>query len=569
MAVLLLFDKKLALKCSFDEKELAKSVPGWKWNGEMKVWEYPVEKETVDQLKSIFPNLKIAQAVRDHIKRIERKRMQLLELKQVEDVELGVPFADKLRNYQRVGAHFLNNTSKCILADDMGTGKTLQAITACEDQGAERVLVVCPNTLKWNWFDEIDKWTDSKAVVVDGAKKKREKAISEFQGKYLIINYEALRLHEELQNIEWDVLILDEAHKIKNRKAQQTKAAKKLKANRVYLLSGTPMLNRPDELWSLLNRLYPDKFRSYWRFVERYCSMVDNGWGKDIGIGTSEQQEELKRLLAPIMLRRTKQEVLTELPDKIHQRHLVELKGKQAEAYKTMEEDAIATLTSGETIAAPVVIAQITRLRQIAISTQLLSDQVAESAKFEVLLELIQDNKDNHKIVVFSQFRKAVELFSKKLDEAGIKWVAVTGKVKQDDRHQATKSFQEDIETRVMLATIEAAAHGLTWTAADIAVFLDRHWTPAINTQAEDRLHRIGQKNSVTIINLVAKGTVEEYIEWLLEKKKEGFDNIINGQVTAEDLKQIFGMEIAKLQGGKNDEKSCDSSIGTPADNRV
>src|SRR5690606_17502309 len=254
---------------------------------------------------------------------------------------------------------------------------------------------------------------------------KREKAIEEFDGKYLIINYESMRLHEELQKMHWDVLVLDEAHKIKNRMAQQTKAVNKIKADRIFLLTGTPMLNRPDELWSLLHRLYPDKFRSYWRFVERYCTITDNGWGKEIGMGTPEQQEELKRLLAPIMLRRTKKEVLTELPDKIHQRFLVELTGKQAKIYKSMERDAIATLSNGETIAAPVVIAQITRLRQIAVSTQLLSDEVAESAKFEALMELIQDNIAEHKIVVFSQFRRAIELFSKQLDEVGIKWVLV------------------------------------------------------------------------------------------------------------------------------------------------
>lgn len=540
MAVLLMWDNKLALKCAFEEKELAKSVPGWKWNRQMKVWEYPIEKETVDQLASIFSNLRIAPDVKKHVKRIERNRMKLLELKEIEDVDINVPFADKLRNYQRVGANFLSTTGKCILADDMGTGKTLQAITACEELGAKRVLVVCPNSLKWNWHDEVGKWTNSKAVVVDGARAKREKVIQEFQGMYLIINYESMRLHEELQKMHWDVLIVDEAHKIKNRKAQQTKAVKEVKADRVFLLTGTPMLNRPDELWSLLHRLYPDKFRSYWRFVERYCTITDNGWGKEIGVGTPEQQEELKRLLAPVMLRRTKKEVLAELPDKIHQKFLVELTGRQAKIYKSMERDAIATLSNGETIAAPVVIAQITRLRQIAVSTQLLSDEVAESAKFEALMELIQDNIAGHKIVVFSQFRRAIELFSKQLDEAGIKWVAVTGAVKQEDRHQATKDFQEKDDVRVMLATIEAAAHGLTWTAADIAVFLDRHWTPAINAQAEDRLHRIGQKNSVTIVNMVARGTVEEYIEKLLEAKRESFDAIVNGQLTADDLRQIF-----------------------------
>lgn len=543
MATLLLINNKLALNCSYREKELAKLVPGWKWNPQMKFWEYPLEIEIIDQLGDVFPNLKIAPDITEYVKRVKQIKMQLLKLKELEDAELNVPFADKLRNYQRVGANFLKTVKRCILADEMGTGKTFQAIAACEDQEAERVLVVCPNTLKWNWYDEIDKWTNSRAVVVDGAKKKRQKIIKGFKGKYLIINYEALRLHKELQKLHWDVLIFDEAHKIKNRKAKQTKAAKKLKADHIYLLTGTPMLNRPDELWSLLNRLYPDRFSSYWRFAEYYCTITHNGFGKVIETGTPEQQEKLKQLLAPIMLRRTKKEVLTELPDKIYKKFIVELKGEQAKAYETMERDAITTLSNGETIAAPVVIAQIIRLRQIAVSTQLLSDSVAESAKFEALLEFIQDNQARHKIVVFSQFRRAIELFSKQLDDAGIRWVSVTGAIKQEDRHQATKDFQNNNNVRVMLATIEAAAHGLTWTSADVAVFLDRHWTPAINTQAEDRLHRIGQKNCVTIVNMIAKDTVEERIERMLEKKSDSFNNIINGKITAEDMKKLFGMK--------------------------
>lgn len=540
MAVLNKVRGTLALKCLYGQKELAKKVVGARWNPKAKTWDYPLDIEVVENLERIFPDLEIAPEVRKHVKVLEEEQIKRLEYKEQEDVNLEVGFGHKLRNYQRVGAGFLAEVGSCILADDMGTGKTLQTITACEELGAKRVLVVCPNSLKWNWFEEVAKWTNSKATVVEGTKPKRIQIIKDFETKYLIINYEAVRLHEELVKGNWDVLVLDEAHKIKNRKAQQTKAIKKIKAKNVYLLSGTPMLNRPDELWSLLNKIDPRTFSSYWRFAERYCIIMDNGWGKEIKVGSPEQQRDLRQTLAPIMLRRTKKDVLKELPDKVHQRMLVELKGKQAKAYKDMEKNAIAKLSESEIVAAPVMIAQITRLRQIAISTQLVSEEVSESAKFAVMMELIKDNIDEHKIVIFSQFRKAIELFSKQLDAAGIRWVAVTGSVSQQDRHQATKDLQEDDGTRVMLATIEAAAHGLTWTSADIAIFLDRHWTPAINTQAEDRLHRMGQKNSVNIINLVARGTIEERIEALLEKKGNNFDSIINGKISSQEMRGLF-----------------------------
>jgi len=542
MAILLEYEGKLALKCDFEEKEIAKSVPGWKWNPTMKVWEYPMEADIVRQLQNAFNgDVKVTKQVREQLERVQQRRQELLQVKTKDDATVGVDFADKLRNYQRTGAAFLQKAGRAILADDMGTGKTLQAITACEARGDQKVLIICPNTLKDTWKQEIEKWAGQEAIVVDGPKKKREQAIKQFEAgeaKYLIINYESARLHDELAQIDWETNILDEAHKIKNRKAQQTKAVKQYKADRVYLLTGTPMLNRAWELWSLLNRLYPKKFTSFWRFAERYCQVYNNGWGMQIDPGTKEQEQELREFLEPIMLRRTKEEVLTELPPKVYHRHLVELKGQQAKIYKQMEREAIAELTE-EAVAAPVVIAKITRLRQIAISPQLLDKNIGQSAKFDALMDIIEENCQHRKIVVFSQFRKAIELFAPKLEEKGIGYAMVTGEVKQKDRAEATRRFQEDPETRVMLATIEAGGLGLTWTAADMAVFLDRHWTPGINTQAEDRLHRIGQDKSVDIINLVAKNTVEQHIENLLATKAKSFEAIINGKEL--DITELFG----------------------------
>ena len=543
MAILLEHEGKLALKCDFEEKETAKSVPGWKWNPAVKVWEYPMEADIVNQLERAFNgDIKITKQVRERLEKINQKKEELLQIKNKDDATVGVEFASKLRSYQRTGVAFLHKAGNAILADDMGTGKTLQAITACEAKGDQKVLIICPNTLKDTWREEIKEWAGQEAIVVDGPKKKREKAIQQFeegQAKYLIINYESAKLHEELAKINWNTVVMDEAHKIKNRKAQQTKAVKKYKADRVYLLTGTPMLNRAWELWSLLNRLYPKRFSSFWRFAERYCYVYDNGWGMKIEPGTSRQEQELRELLEPVMLRRTKEEVLKELPSKVHHRHLVELKGQQAKIYKQMEKEAIAELTEGEAVAAPVVIAQITRMRQIAISPQLLDHGIEQSAKFDALMDIIEENYRHRKIVVFSQFRKAIELFVSKLKEKGIGYAAVTGEVKQKDRAEATRKLQEDDSTRVMLATIEAGGLGLTWTAADMAVFLDRHWTPGINTQAEDRLHRMGQEKSVDIINLVAKNTVEQHIENLLATKAKSFEAIINGQEL--DITEIFG----------------------------
>ena len=190
-----------------------------------------------------------------------------------------------------------------------------------------------------------------------------------------------------------------------------------------------------------------------------------------------------------------------------------------------MERDAIAVLSEGA-IAAPVVIAQITRLRQIAVGAQLLDPEIDSSAKFRALDEILDTHLETHKVVVFSQFRQAIELLEERYAALGP--VSVTGTVSAKRPDNCAPGGSETDDTcRIMLSTIQAGGLGLTWTAADIVVFLDRHWTPAMNTQAEDRLHRLGQRNSVTVINLVAKDTVEEWIETLLEEKQINFNKVI------------------------------------------
>lgn len=539
MATLVKHKDRLALSCKYDEKEMAKSIVGCRWNPELKMWMYPIESEVITQLAKVFgESLRISKEVKEFVSKEELEAKNLLGAKNLEDVQIGVSFEHNLRNYQRVGANFLLRAGSAILADDMGTGKTLQAITATEASQAQRVLVICPNTIKRNWANELKMWAGKDSVIISGAKKAREAQLNGYKEGYLIINYEGVRIHKDfLQGIHWDVLILDEAHKIKNRKAQQTVAIQKIKAERVFLLTGTPMLNRAWELWSLLHRLAPKQFRSFWNFSKRFCNVVSNGYGMSIEPGTSAQEKQLKNLLEAFMIRRTKAEILPELPEKVLHRHTVVLTPAQKRIYKQMADDMLAKLKTGEVVGAPVVIAQITRLRQIAISPKLIGEEDGESSKIDALLELVEENIGHRKIVVFSQFRGAIDLVQEELHQKGINTVRVTGSESQEERAENTVKFQTDENTRVMLATIEAGGLGLTWTAADLCIFLDRHWTPGINTQAEDRLHRLGQKKSVDIINLVAEGTVEEYIENLLAKKQMSFEAVINGkEVSLEDL---------------------------------
>ncbi len=519
MATILIIDGKLSLKCAYEERFRAKEVPGARWNPNMKVWQYPSDEATIQQLMAAFPQAKVSGDVQAFLARKAEIRQHLMESKEV----LWHTDAP-LRDYQKAGVNFLVTAKRAILGDDMGLGKTLQAIMACEAEQFHRALIICPNTLKWVWHDEIRKWTGKNATVIGGGRKHREQGLKAYKGGYLIINYESARLHPEIQEGEWDVMICDEAHRLKNRKALQTQFVRRIKTNHAYMVTGTPMMNRTEELWSLLNILYPKTFTSFWRFVDMYCQKNTTYYGTEILPGTDEQTEDLREILQPIMIRRRKDEVLTELPAKVYQRLPVELEGRQKAMYQQMERDAIAVLSEGA-IAAPVVIAQITRLRQIAVGAQLLDPEIDSSAKFRALDEILDTHLETHKVVVFSQFRQAIELLEERYAALGP--VSVTGTVSQKDRTTATRRFQTDDTCRIMLSTIQAGGLGLTWTAADIVVFLDRHWTPAMNTQAEDRLHRLGQRNSVTVINLVAKDTVEEWIETLLEEKQINFNKVI------------------------------------------
>ncbi len=525
MAILFKTQKSMALKCPYESRHVAKQIGG-KWNQETKTWDFPISISVAKQLGQRFSDLCYTHSIQEMLEMEEAQAQVLTQAQAQSDATLQVSYAHKLRDYQRVGVNFLTTAKRAILADEMGIGKTVQAITACEEVEAKKVLIVCPNSLKWNWHNEVEMWTGKEATIIQGPKAKRQKQIAAYTQGYLVINYESLRLHPELAKKKWDVLICDEAHKLKNRKTQQTKAVKDIKADRIFLLTGTPMLNRAEELYSLLNRLYPEKYSSFWRFVDQFCQQHHNGFGVEIRPGTEAQIKALRNEIQPIMLRRVKKDVLTELPDKVYVRHVVELEGKQRAIYNRMHKEAM-TIIEDELVAAPVVIAQITRLRQIAVSPQLINEEAEGSAKIDALLEMLENNMGEHKIAVFSQFRKAIELVGSKLTEKGIKWVSVTGAISHDDRQANTEAFQNDPDTRIMLATIEAAGLGLTWTSADIAVFLDQHWTPAINRQAEDRLHRYGQRNSVTIIKLIAKDTIEEQIENLLDEKQHNSDMII------------------------------------------
>ena len=450
----------------------------------------------------------------------------------------------------------------------MGLGKTIQAIWAAEHVDAKKVLVVCQNSMKGmirdgkvigGWAEEISIWAPSKSIgVVEGQPKQRH-AVIDLNPDYLLINYEALvgKTGTELTTKllkHWDVIILDEHQRIKNRNAKSTKAIKRIckDADHIWMLSGTPLLNHAQELWSPLNMMFPDDkaYRSFWRFVRTYCIVERGAFGwtiTDIVDPNHPRAKDLRNILQPLMLRRTKPEVLKDMPAKTIKKVWVEMGGEQLTAYREMKKDMLAHFEE-EVITAAAVIAQIIRLKQITVGPELMFQDMEDitGAKYNALLDIIEA-QDDKKLIIFSQFRTALERIAAKLirdrvvDKRAIGML--TGSVSMAERSTTVDDFQKTDHPQYLFITTQAGGTGLTLTAASTAVFLDKVWTPAMNTQAQDRLHRIGQTEPVTIIELLAENSVELRIEGMLQHKQNLFDFLVESDEALEKRGEMIHHE--------------------------
>ena len=552
-------DNNIRVYTSIGYKELCKSVSGYKWNTENKSWDYPIRIGIAKQLIEIFAQAKVQLTVAKEVDELMN-----------EVVVLSRGATDKLFPYQLEGVRFLVQYKRALLADDMGLGKTVQAIMAAIEIG-KKILVVCPASLKRNWQREFNHWAPEwETQIIEGTPKQRQEQMASSSAKVFICSWELLRLGAKvdkktlstigpelttLGKMKFDVCIMDEAHKIKNRKALVTMCAAYLAKCIPYVfpLTGTPMMNNPDDLYSILNVLSPREFKSYWKFVERWCVVSSDGYGYTVGGLKPNASGALKAMLGQLVLRRTKGEVLKDLPEKRVQKFYCTLEGKQAKIYNEMSEEMY-TQWEGEVISATVVIAQITRLRQILIDPTLMMKEYCasplEGAKIDALLTIF-DGLGEEKMVVFSQFSQACKRLKITLEKAGYKGTILTGDMNSKNRDIAVQKFQEDPTCKFIIVSTLAGGTGLTLTAASTAIFLDKYWTPAINLQAQDRLHRIGQKKSVTIIELLGENTVEDSIEELLRYKYEQFQSLFETDNIETTSTKIKSADLVALLGRK------------------
>jgi len=470
-----------------------------------------------DELPSLTVDIEASEWY-EQITAIEKERIALKKL-----ADFPVPQGERLWPFQRVGVNFLLQTRRCLLCDEPGLGKTAQAIMAVNSSSlAQRVLVLCPNSLKGWWAEEIPRWTREEVQITVIQASERGNLWRKFlsRGGYCIVNWELVRRMPELQKGGWNWILADEAHRAKNRKTALWRAFSKIKSSRLVLITGTPYSNTPDELWALLHLLYPKQWPSYWRFYELYTA-YEYGWNGKYRIPLGVKNEKyLVRDLAPIIIQRTKKACLPQLPEKLYTTIPVALTKPQKTMYNDMARYYIAELEDGDEIIAINAISRMLRLRQI-VSTTATIDIPDSSGKLDAVVELIKDAPRGTPYVVFSEFRATVAALEKRLRKEKIKCAKLWGGMTQEEIAATVQGFQEGEDIDVLLATASTGGVGLTLTRAQTLIFVEKHYNPARQTQAEDRIHRIGQKGQCHIISIQCPGTVDDLVEKILTRKEK------------------------------------------------
>lgn len=453
--------------------------------------------------------------------------------------------------HQITGIRDMMRMRNFLLGDDMGLGKSLQAITVAVGDiitgRAEKIIVIAPITLKGNWADELDKFTRIQHVILGQAidpknperlkpltPAKRAEQIAEFAAmsgpRVLITNYEQIGKHlTDLNKIGFHIAIFDEAHYLKNPSAKRTQACHKLRANRYFMLSGTPMLNQVHELWGLLHLIDPVAYPKFYSFKNRYC--VFGGFQDKQVVGV-KNEKELQERLKGVMIRRLKKDVL-DLPEVQTIVKKLDLSPEQKKLYDKVESELeIPMVGQADPSEIENALTKLLRLKQIC-GTTLAFTGKDDSAKLDTAVEdAIEIIKNGNRLVVFTQFRDVQEAFCQRLDAAlpDTPIWELNGSVPQHDRQPIVKEWGSSMEPGAIVCMLQVAGVGLNMTAARHGMFLDKLWTPGMNQQAVDRLHRIGQSESqpVQILEYHMKGTVETRVEQILRTKSKLFGVIVN-----------------------------------------
>lgn len=528
------------------------------------------EKVELPKYRALYLDGELRQSQSVPVERNRAFRALIRDMKTVEDNDFEVPeeLTQVLREYQKRGFLWIKTLCRNgfggILADDMGLGKTLQVIAflLSEQQEAgligndggkgtgknRRCLIICPASLVFNWKSEFERFAPQLSVrMVTGTAAERKNVIKEAgEGEILLTSYDLLKRDlEQYEGMKFFCQIIDEAQYIKNHNTQAAKAVKQIASGFRLALTGTPIENRLSELWSIFDFLMPGFLYGYQRFREEIEAPV-------LQHQDEAAMQRLQKMIRPFVLRRLKKDVLTDLPDKLEENVFARLEGEQQSLYDAHVKRLRILLdrnTEEEFNKSKIqILSELTKLRQICCDPSLLFEGYqGNSSKTEVCIDLIKNAVSaGHKILLFSQFTSMLEHLQHRLENEQISYYVLTGSTSREKRKELVEAFQKD-ETQVFCISLKAGGTGLNLTAADIVIHYDPWWNLAVQNQATDRAHRIGQENVVNVYKLIVKGTIEESITKLQEKKHELADQVLGGagldggSFTKEELLELLG----------------------------
>lgn len=527
-----------------------KKLPGRKWNPDSKRWTIPVAESI--SLKSLLDRIKDDKVEFDasaeviFLETLNRSKQSLIDSSSSRaEIDIPSPAGCAYLPYQVAGINYALGRESTLIADEMGLGKSIQAIGFANAITATTVLIVCPASLRLNWLKEWNKWDtlNRPAEVVRNGKQEFPKS------PVVIINYDLIGKFDIKQ--EFDLLILDECHYLKNPKSSRTKAVfgyfdkttrkavAGLQAKRKLLLTGTPILNRPIEAYPLLKAIAPEQFGNWKHFTDRYCDAQQTRYGLDI-TGASNLGELQERLRVTCMVRRMKADVLTELPSK--RRQMIEIEDgavkKESKAWAAYQTEidklsaAVELSKCGTDEEFKSAVDKLNEVSSAAFSEMSRIRHETAIAKIPHAIEFITEAlESSQKIVVFAHHKDVV----KALQGAFKNSVSLTGEASLDDRQRAVDLFQNDPGCQIFIGNIKAAGVGITLTAASHVIFVELDWVPGNMSQAEDRCHRIGQRDTVLVQHLVLQNSLDATISKRLIEKQDLIDRALDADIVKDD----------------------------------
>ena len=525
-------DKEIIFRTNYDELFIyeIKDIGG-RWNPNQKIWTVQIDSINTEKIKNIIEKYHIKfdfEKLHKTISEIGKKKSEMIELSQA--VENG-EYTQGLYSFQTVGLKWLEETGgRALIADEMGLGKTIQTIAYLKKYAEIRpVLIISPSAVKFNWEMEIKKWCKTDNIEVIKGRKGKISSDSQFY----IINYDIIKSRiEELKKLNIKCVVIDESHKIKNYKAQRTTAILELvkTIKHIICLTGTPILSRPSELWTTLQILSPDDndLANFWTYMKKYANASKNRYGWDMS-GAANLEELQERLRSTIMIRRLKKDVLSDLPEK--QRSVIHLEIQNKRMYNNVKNDFKTWYKEHEDNIMNeynTLLVQIEKLKQAAVE-----------AKYNEMMKFIKNTIENKgKVVIFAHH---INVQEKVASEIGA--LRISGGMSSEEKQRIVDEFNNG--TRSVVVSMKAGAEGINLQSSSTVIFTEFAWTPGEMAQAEDRVHRIGQKNSVNIYYLIGKNTIDEDIIEMLDKKREIIEKTLDNMILDDSENKNSIIEIA------------------------